>query len=85
MRAQCPECGEELDTRSEYIWQTAVGYDSPPGHDHDDNCVTRAYKCKKGHVVKLSIRRRCPVEGCGWEGKERCSCHKMDKFDEWPE
>ena len=24
---------------------TCVGYFSPPGHDHDDNCMVRRYVC----------------------------------------
>lgn len=60
-----------------------IGYSSPPGHDHDDNCQTCLYTCKNGHKIKLSKRNTCPA--CDWKGKEECFCHKGKKVDEWPE
>jgi hypothetical protein len=70
----CPSCGKPL------LWdgsesRTLVGYFSPPGHDHDDNCRKRAYSCANGHYVVESIRRRCPVPGCGWVGAPDCFCN----------
>ena len=89
MKAYCPKCNEELHPAYTGIyageWTTAVGYLSPPGHNHDDNCRTMMYVCKNGHGIKLSVRNRCSAPGCGWMGKERCWCHQLDKFNEWPE
>lgn len=61
---------------------TLVGYHSPEGHNHDDNCVKREYICANRHHFTLSIRRSCP---CGWLGKEDCFCHKGIKISKWPE
>lgn len=62
---------------------TCVGYTSPEGHCHDDNCVTRDYICPAGHTLKVGLRRTCPA--CNWKGKEKCSCHPGTKVDQWPE
>lgn len=62
---------------------TLVGYDSPAGHDHDDNCVKRTYLCENGHETVVSKRRRCPA--CDWIGQAECGCHQGPKVDEWPE
>ena len=65
-----------------------VGYFSPPGHDHDDNCTLRDYVCTgpEKHGITLSKRRSCSVNGCGWKGKDACFCHKPEqKIDLWPE
>ena len=81
----CTECGEPMTFRpsiSNGTFSTLVGYSSPPGHDHDDNCLVRIYRCKNGHSVKVSKRRRCPV--CDWAGKEECFCHWGEKVNEWP-
>lgn len=64
---------------------TLVGYFSPLGHNHDDNCRTRLYACENGHRYEISKRNKCPALGCGWKGKERCFCHKGAKVDEWPD
>jgi hypothetical protein len=77
----CNKCGT-LMTPSGEIGQTLVGYDSPPGHNHDDNCLTQMYTCPNGHRRKIAKRRRCPV--CDWVGKESCFCHNSLKVDEWP-
>jgi hypothetical protein len=63
---------------------TAVGYYSPAGHNHDDNCRIQGYHCEKGHIWALSRRNRCGVEGCDWVGKAECWCHQGVKVDEWP-
>jgi len=80
----CEICGEEMywDTHEE---QTCVGYYSPPGHDHDDNCRKRKYVCKNGHIKIVSKRNRCPNPDCDWVGQETCFCHPGKKVDEWPE
>ena len=39
LRTVCAECGEEMALISEC--STLVGYASPPGHNHDDNCKKR--------------------------------------------
>lgn len=75
-----------LDTKhgaSLFETQTCVGYVSPPGHDHDDNCWTREYVCPTGHIMKIGKRRRCPA--CDWVGKESCGCHDCIKVDEFPD
>ena len=72
--------GKGADDPSEMT--TLVGFSSPPGHRHDDNCTTRIYSCENQHGLKISIRQRCPV--CDWVGKEICGCHDGKKVDEWP-
>jgi hypothetical protein len=80
----CPKCGEPGILMSE-IEQTLVGYFSPPGHDHDDNCLIRHVKCKNNHWWRISLRRKCSNPNCNWKGKETCFCHQGKKLDEWPE
>jgi hypothetical protein len=77
----CNECNQ-LMTPSGEIGQTLVGFHSPAGHDHDDNCLWQIYTCPNGHHRKISKRRRCPK--CEWVGKESCFCHDSLKVDEWP-
>jgi hypothetical protein len=60
-----------------------VGYYSPPGHDHDNNCKKRPYVCEDGHKTVLTRRNRCPK--CDWVGKLTCFCHSGEKIKEWPE
>lgn len=80
----CDICGEP--TVACKIYETLVGYEKlPGGHNHDDNCRTRGYRCKNGHTFIVSRRNRCPVPGCDWRGKETCFCHPGQKVDEWPE
>jgi hypothetical protein len=62
---------------------TLVWHSSPPGHDHDDNCLKRVYVCKNGHDHVLSERRRCPAVDCGWIGKSTCF-DTGEKLDRWP-
>ena len=66
------------------IGETLVGYRSPPGHDHNDNCMSREYTCGCGNRKVVSLRRRCPNPDCDWVGKEECFCHEGKKVDEWP-
>lgn len=77
----CKTCGEPL---FQYGGEssTLVGYHSPPGHNHDDNCIKRSYQCSNGHSIVVSKRRSCKV--CDWKGKEDCLCHDGAKVDEWP-
>lgn len=80
----CAECGEPLVQLGTGEFQTLVGYSSPAGHNHDDNCKTRVYSCENGHRRVVSLRRRCPV--CDWVGKATCGCHNPpEKVDAWPE
>lgn len=78
---KCPECGELMDT-SDYVY-TLVGYYSPPGHDHDDNCLRINARCPKGHTARPNPRRKCPAEGCDWMGKLTCFCHQDEKRGIW--
>jgi hypothetical protein len=78
----CPKCNKKMKAR--WTEQTLVGYFSPPGHDHDDNCLSRTYRCTCGHSIHISLRRRCSNPDCDWVGKDECFCHKGKKVDEWP-
>lgn len=98
MKLICKECGEHMHpgTIGE-LWsnyppqyknqietrETLLGYHSPEGHEHDDNCLSRTYICTNNHKISVSKRRTCPA--CDWKGKEECFCHKGKKVDEWPE
>lgn len=66
---------------------TLVGFFSPPGHDHDDNCLTRLYHCSScGQNYSLSKRRSCTYPGCDWVGKAECSvCGGGPLLDKWPD
>lgn len=81
----CPTCGAEWTHKAPYGVTTLVGYASPPGHSHNDNCLFKTYTCKNGHSHAIYIRRRCTAEGCEWVGKETCWCHTSNKVDSWPE
>jgi len=79
---KCPEC--EVETpKPAHTWQTAMGYVSPPGHDHDDNCLHRDYRCENGHEWSEYVRRYCGRKGCDWQGKLVCFCHKGEKLTQW--
>lgn len=65
----CPRCGEICSTSG--FSTTLVGYLSPPGHDHDDNCRHFSLTCPKGH--KFTVRARNTCSACDWKGKEVCS------------
>ena len=75
------ECGEPW-VRHGGTYETLVGYGSPPGHNHDDNCRKREYVCRAGHPKIISRQNRCPKGD--WEGKMTCFCHKGEKVKEWP-
>lgn len=84
MYAICPICGLKLNKRYKGICSTLVGYISPLGHDHDDNCNTMCYMCDNGHKIGVSKINKCPV--CVWVGKRECGCHTIkEKFPEWPD
>jgi hypothetical protein len=81
--------GDEFTDSEDHVFRnridervTLVGYTSPPGHNHDDNCLTRAFICSKGHTYKIGKRRKC--NACNWVGMKTCSCHEGRKVDEWP-
>ena len=91
MTYNCYECGAPLVSISNNGMGTLKSYYSPPGHNHDDNCLTREVTCANGHAIELSIRRSCKVKACDWESKTTCTCHstlaglpKGTKLDEWP-
>lgn len=79
----CKKCSQGLYALHFGAWSTCVGYESLPGHAHDDNCLTRSYGCANGHVIILSIRRKC--HACDWLGKTACFCHPGEKLPEWPD
>lgn len=79
----CPVCLAPFVGHGGTSW-TLVGYFSPPGHEHDRNCMKREYRCANGHVTPLSKVRTCETNGCDWKGKTSCFC--CERFvDEWPE
>lgn len=63
--------------------ETTGGYVSLKRHEHNDNCLTRVYRCLDGHQTVIGRRRRCPE--CGWVGKATCGCHPGEKVDVWPD
>jgi hypothetical protein len=81
----CTECGLPMyvDPNAGFM-ETCVGYFSPPGHNHDDNCRSTVALCDNGHRQGVSVRRTCPNPDCDWKGKEECFCHQGRKLDEWP-
>ena len=85
METKCPECGEKAIVRYGTI-TTLIGFSTltdPDGnvHRHNDNCLKQNFSCPNDHVWKLSVRRRCSVDGCNWAGKEECFCHSGKKVD----
>lgn len=83
---KCKECGKPLYHNVEWgTSSTLVGYMSPPGHDHDDNCVNRIYQCDNGHKVNLSVVNKCPNPRCDWVGRKTCFCHEGEKLEKWPD
>jgi hypothetical protein len=77
------ECKAALVSIDEDICETCVGYFSPEGHDHNDNCMTRIAFCANGGKHVVSLRRSCPA--CTWKGKAECWCHGGAKLDAWPD
>lgn len=78
---KCSQCGEPMTLEDYGV--TLVGYYSPEGHNHDDNCLRAFYRCQNGHREQISHQRKCPVEGCDWMGKPVCFCHKGGKRGIW--
>ena len=78
----CPDCNGQWKYDGGGTLRTCVGYVSPAGHDHDDNCRTRKYTCVNGHSHILSAVNRCGA--CDWEGKKSCFCHQGPKVKDWP-
>jgi hypothetical protein len=76
----CGTCDEEAEKLGSWS-MTLVGSFSPPGHDHDDNCVQCAFQCKNGHKMEVSLRRYCPAEECDWKGRTKCFCHEGEKLE----
>jgi hypothetical protein len=79
----CPICGEKISHDGSGVHTTLVGYSSPSEHNHDDNCITKRYRCTNGHSFLLSKRNKC--NKCNWVGKNKCECHDFDKLDEFPD
>lgn len=69
----CPICGRACESKD--YSETLAGYNSPRGHDHDDNCRKFRFACRSGHHFSVRVRNICPTEGCDWKGKESCPCH----------
>lgn len=79
---RCPKCSDIMTyggTSSTY-----VGYLSPRGHNHDDNCLSRRYSCACGNQVKVSKQNKCDADGCDWVGKSECGCCGGIKLTDWP-
>jgi hypothetical protein len=64
-------------------YTTSVAFSSPVGHNHDDNCVTRTYRCDQGHTLLANIRNKC--HACDWVGRDCCFCHEGKKLEIRPE
>lgn len=78
----CALCGDQW-VSMDAIEETSVGYESPPGHSHDDNCMWSAVVCERGHRIRGSIQRTCPV--CDWKGDASCTvCGGGPKWTRWP-
>lgn len=75
----CKECGKPFAVHFGTT-STLMGYFYLPGHNHDDNCQKRIYRCEDGHDTCLSIIPRCPL--CDWRGKDSCFC--STRVDAWP-
>lgn len=90
----CEVCGEQMYSSGDTS-QTMLWYHSPLGHNHDDNCISRSYKCENGHSRDVSIIRKCNAQyphipvgtTCDWHGKTRCNIAGCggEKLEEWPE
>lgn len=80
----CPKCNEPFKAATSTS-VTLVGFFSPLGHNHDDNCRSRSFVCKNGHVTRMSRRNSCSDPKCDWKGKLTCFCHEGEKVDEWPQ
>jgi hypothetical protein len=80
----CPHCGGPFAWGG-LVCEKTVGHYSPPGHDHDDNCLTRSFHCVNGHLTRGSIQRSCSAPGCEWKGKVMCCGYNGGpKWTRWP-
>ena len=79
----CHKCDRQFVKGDKYEESTTlVGYTSPEGHDHDDNCIIRTYTCPCGYHTQESVRRYCQI--CDWKGKDHCNvCGTIEKVDQW--
>lgn len=87
----CPECSGAIVSGGHGVVTTLVGYSSPLGHNHDDNCRKSAYTCENGHTFAVIRRNRCNTTNpdgtaCQWVGKDQCFCWggKFLLVDKWP-
>lgn len=64
----CPVCGNDTVTSS--CSMTMLGFSSPEGHNHDDNCRKFSFTCPNGHEFQVRVQNTCP--SCDWKGKEIC-------------
>ncbi len=71
------KCGKSFVTMSQGE-STYVGYISPPGHDHDDNCKINHFSCEDGHETSITVQNHCPA--CDWIGRDDCDCHEGKKI-----
>lgn len=76
---KCPDCGSEKIEVGD-VCETLVGYCSPPGHNHDDNCRKARARCENGHEFAVRYQNRCPAPDCGWRGKTTCFCDTEKKI-----
>lgn len=67
----CRTCGTKRFVAMGFEYRTCVGYHSPPGHDHDDNCIVIPFMCENRHWHNYSWRRKCPA--CDWTSRASCS------------
>ena len=79
---KCKKCGNEV--KHEGTMSTMVGghpfWECPLKNQHDDNCITRYYRCDCGNKWIESKRTVCE---CGWKQEDECFCHEGKKVDEW--
>lgn len=80
----CGKCGKKMHGEGG-VSQTMLAYLSPPGHNHDDNCRNRLYRCECGNSKNISKQNRCDNLECDWKGKSECFCCRGPKVVEWPE
>lgn len=81
----CPTCSGIMERG--FTDSGLVGYSSPAGHSHDDNCLRSQYVCQNNnkHTLVLSVIRKCSNKACDWKGKTKCFCHPFYKLACWPE
>ncbi len=62
--SRCPECDASWTSMGSAS-RTLVGYRSPPGHEHNNNCLSRSIWCANGHRNQawLGVRMREAFDG----------------------